>query len=69
MNHNGEKFALSDVDRGNGITTIDAKLESLCRGYASMDVLFGGRQNVKAAHALEPKSDSDCEGRQKSHRN
>ena len=47
---------LSEADHANGITTIDTKLNSLCYGYARMDAIFGGRQNVTAAHVYEPAS-------------
>ena len=61
MTTHGEKFALSEADKAKGITTIDAKLDAGCQGYAILDTLFAGRQNIDPAHTAEGESENDNE--------
>ena len=43
---------LGPEDLAQGIDTIDKKLEKDCRGFRRLEVLYGGRQNVRPSSVL-----------------
>lgn len=42
----GMKYCLDNDDFSKGIRSIEAKLENDCQGFARLDAMFGGRQNI-----------------------
>ena len=61
---NGPKYMISAADIAAGISTIDAKLQKECTGYARMDILFGGRQNIRPTHLMETIDEDEVESDQ-----
>jgi len=50
----GPKFGIGKKDIEAGITTLDQKIHKICPYYKRMDLLIGGRQNIKPSYVLEP---------------
>jgi hypothetical protein len=43
-------FGITDLDRSQGITTVNAKLNKICPFFDRMNMLFGERQNIKPSN-------------------
>ena len=53
----GAKYCLGPADFAKGIDTIAKKLEKDLPGFARLEALFGGRQNIKPCSILEMNAD------------